>query len=178
MYEKDDEYVVIDIETLGTRIGSPIIAIGACRITKRMTSITDTFYMEIDLQDAIDKAYRAPSGSTIEWWMKQSDEARKLFSNKEKMNAITPLVELAKLIKEDDIVLGNGSDFDIAFLTDAYIEQGIDVPWKHYNVGCFRTMKRALPQIELVEEEGDVHHNALSDALWQARYLITSQKNK
>jgi len=47
-------------------------------------------------------------------------------------------------------------------------------PWYFWNDRCYRTMKSLYPQIPM--ERDGVHHNALDDAISQARHLMAILK--
>jgi len=67
-------------------------------------------------------------------------------------------------------VWGNGADFDLPILAAAYKAAGGPPPWKPYNGRCYRTLKNLAPSIKL-ERQG-THHQALDDAVCQAKHLI------
>ena len=49
---------------------------------------------------------------------------------------------------------------------------GRDVPWKHYNERCFRTMKNLPGAKSLCPPHDGTQHNALVDARQQALWLV------
>jgi len=70
-------HIMIDLETMGTRPDAPIIAIGAVSFDVDTDWVWRTFYVNIDLQSAVSAGAKIDP-STVMWWMKQSDEARRL----------------------------------------------------------------------------------------------------
>ena len=65
----------------------------------------------------------------------------------------------------------NGADFDLPMLAHAYASYGMTVPWEFWNSRCVRTY-RSLPGAKSVPKvEPLVAHNALHDAVAQARHM-------
>ena len=66
-------------------------------------------------------------------------------------------------------VWGNGATFDNVILSNAYKAAGMEQPWKFWDDRCYRTVKGLLPDIKI--ERLGTHHNAVYDAMSQARHL-------
>ena len=163
-------HVMIDLETMGTRPTAPIIAIGAVRFDR--TGITDKFYMNIDLESAVDIGLAVVDPKTVKWWMTQSDAARSVLQEDAK-GITTALLAFQEWLGPEagcEGVWGNGVGFDNVLLSEAYQRLGLTVPWPFWADRCYRTMKNLYPQIEL--ERVGTHHNALDDAASQAAHLI------
>jgi hypothetical protein len=172
--------IMVDLETLSTRADGVIMSIGAVKFDLASNKIADqAFYssVSIDSNYAANMGQRHISESTVMWWMQQSPDAQKVFSEA-KDTLMSALEQLREWITEDaevnaDRVLlwSNGASFDEPMLRHAYETKGIDVPWKFYNSRCYRTMKE-LPIAKTVPKPTPaVAHNALSDALTQAVHL-------
>lgn len=160
--------IMLDLETMGIKPGSAIISIGACTLDGR-----DTFYSPIFLESCLPYGL-TKDPSTESWWSKQSEEARKVLSDPDRIEIGPALMGFADWIRRVSSpgkvkVWGNGSDFDNVLLTCAYDALGFDAPWRFYNNRCFRTAKALGPKVDLPRE--GVHHNALDDALHQTRIL-------
>jgi len=72
----------------------------------------------------------------------------------------------------DIYVWGNGSTFDISMLEHAFVQLGLHIPWKYYNIRDCRTIQMLAEDLidrNDVKFEGE-KHNALHDARWQAAY--------
>ena len=165
--------VMIDLETMGTNNNSAIIAIGAVAFDIETGELGSHFYQTIDLIDSVSNG-GIIDASTVLWWMKQSEEARKEFERPANYE-VESLIDFANYLDRnsftDDVkVWGNGASFDNVILTNAYRRCGEQLPWKYYNDRCYRTMKNLAPHIKM-EREG-THHNALADAISQAKHLI------
>lgn len=166
--------IMIDLETLDTTPTSVILSIGACRIEWEKEEIVDPFYRVVDVQSCL-AAGLTESWSTKEWWSRQSEEARRVFTDPS-VSLLQALADFATYLKifgaRDVRVWGNGSDFDNVILTNAYNALDLDAPWRFYNNRCFRTMKASFKDhiIEPVRE--GTYHNALDDAKHQAGILL------
>jgi hypothetical protein len=165
--------VMLDIETLGTKPGSIILSIGACVFDSELPeSAWPTFYSVINrkisegLGLTTDKA-------TLDWWLRQTKDARRVLEEAEDIDApslFTVLRNFNAWLQDYQpvVVWGNGSDFDNVLLTAAYTICNMRPNWKFTNNRCFRTLKNIFPGWCLEDRKG-VHHNALDDALHQAR---------
>lgn len=168
----------IDLESLGTRYNAPIISIGVQQFDTTSGRLGDTFYREIDFDSAI-KAGR-PSGSTIQWWMQQSEKARRIFSDKNKQPLSVALDELYLWMKKchaNPVVWGNGASFDITILEHAYDAGAVGQhePWQFRNVRDMRTICEVacLSDDEWPARIG-TYHNALDDATHQANCIAVA----
>lgn len=71
------KHIMIDLETMDNRPTAAIVAIGAVAFDPA-TGEVDTdcaFYINIDLQSSLDAGLTV-SGSTVNWWLQQSEAAR------------------------------------------------------------------------------------------------------
>ena len=71
------ENVMIDLETMGVNNNAAIIAIGAVAFDFE-GNLGYHFYQTITLQSSVENG-GIMDASTVLWWMRQSDEARKEF---------------------------------------------------------------------------------------------------
>ena len=163
-------HVMIDLETLGTKMDCKIASIGAVIFDPRYGIVSDeTFYACLDhakqtervtYQDCID-----------EFWAKQPAKVREQLNGTELLDDV--LDDLAFFLPKDCKVWGNGPTFDISKLESAYDYYEQEVPWKFWNIRCCRTI------LDMYESKrggfnkkvGGDAHNALSDAIHQAKYV-------
>jgi exodeoxyribonuclease VIII len=162
------ENVMLDLETMGTAATSAIVAIGAVRFDQDL-GVTDKFYTVVDLESSIKKGFDI-DGSTVKWWMMQSEAARKEIFGKG-----VPIKEALVSFQEwlgagHTQIWGNGSDFDNVILENAFRKYGVVKPWAYHLNRCHRTMVSSFPSIE-VDKVGTAH-NAVDDAEYQANYLM------
>ena len=162
------KYCMADIETLGTRPGDTILSIGACMFTHE--GVTEKFYVTISGESSKAAGLRAQR-STIEWWAKQSAEAKAAafkgeFALDVALDKFTAWLGNA----ETTLMYGNGANFDNALIAAAYRAVKKDPPWKFWNDRCYRTLAAMFLDTK-VERTGTYHH-ALDDAITQAERLI------
>lgn len=162
--------IMLDLETMGVKPYSPIVAIGAVLFDPKSDQIGETFYQLIDLQSCEDAGLKI-CADTVLWWLRQSDAARGQLCNPslERTSLKNALLDFSMWVPEGAKVWGNGSDFDNVILESAYEVCGQKVPWNYWNNRCYRTVKNLKPSVEIVRE--GVHHNALDDAISQAKHL-------
>lgn len=172
--------VMCDLETLGTVASSVIMSIGAVKFDLNSDAIdNDGFYASISIQSNLD-AGRQISEDTLKWWMDQSKEAQKVFTEP-KQSLEEALVAFAEWFGTDrnaqhQCVWANGADFDLPMLAHAYHLFGMNVPWKFYNSRCVRTYKNLPIAAKVEKPEARVKHNALDDAYAQARHVQAIHK--
>lgn len=166
--------VMHDLETLGTVPGCVILSIGAVRFDPRTGELGSEFYSVISTPMSVDLGLHIDP-RTEKWWLDQSPEARKVLEQAKDPSALGPRAVLAAFngwLAEvpDTLVYGNGADFDNALMAAAYHITGVKPGWAPYNGRCYRTLKQERPDVKL--ERTGTHHNALQDAICQARHLL------
>lgn len=164
--------VMIDIETMGTKPGCPILSIGAVEFCRETSATGREYYSVIDMAKAID--LWKPDGDTVRWWMTQGDEARHELAKRKGVNPVDSLLGLSEFVKHGQVVWGNGSVFDITILEFAMRGMGVDIPWAFWNVRDVRTVVDLAwpicPREQFLQQRtGD--HKALDDAKYQALYV-------
>lgn len=162
------EDVMLDLETLDTAITAAVISLGAVFFDK--DRVGHTFYRVLDVEDQ-QAAGRTVNQKTMEWWAQQSEAARKVFLAEPTPTRVV-LAEFAEFLGDRNIkVWGNGADFDCSITGSLYDTFKVKRPWSYSNNRCFRTLKNvalAHGSHDLPQREG-AHHNALDDAIYQAR---------
>ncbi len=171
-------HLMIDLETMGTNTNAPIVVIGAVFFDPQTGEIGPVFYIVISLTDAMNTG-AVPDGGTIEWWLKQSSEARAaILTDQVKLkDALSRFREFINEYSDDKFVQvwGNGATFDNAILRTSYERLDIPCPWRYYNDRDVRTIVELGKTIDfdartVIPFEG-VRHNALDDARHQAKYV-------
>lgn len=166
-------HVMIDLETMGTNPDSAIVSIGAVIFDPRTNKVgikpNTQFYRELDWE----AQERAVCPDTKLWWSKQSVQARSALNGLDCLEE--ELMALADWLPTDCKVWGNGSIFDIAMLENAYRQYDIEIPWKFWNVRDCRTIKDLyeFSRGGWDKTAGGNAHNALHDAIYQAKYICT-----
>lgn len=175
--------LMIDLETLGTHVNAPIIAIGAVWFDPETGEKGPTYYRVLDVADQIDSKVRFADASTIKWWMQQANAAKEVFKD----NAMPTqqvleefrqwIMGFAKASKGSKATRkcfpwGNGSGFDITLMETIFNDYNVECPWLYYNVMDLRTFKRFTAKGAKVEKLEGVNHNALDDAINQVDYVL------
>ncbi|WP_105263958.1 exonuclease [Escherichia sp. MOD1-EC6149] len=171
-------HLMIDLETMGKKSNAPIVVIGAVFFDPQTGEIGPTFYIVISLVDAMDTG-AVPDGSTIEWWLAQSSEARSAILV-DQVKLVDALIQFREFINEYSNekfvqVWGNGATFDNTILRTSYERLNIPCPWRYYNDRDVRTIVELGKTIDfdartVIPFEG-VRHHALDDARHQAKYV-------
>jgi exodeoxyribonuclease VIII len=169
---------MVDLETLGQRPGCVILSIGAVQFDPKTGKLGKKFYKVVRTQSCLD-AGLAIDEATQTWWAQQAPEARAVvdqaLQKKGTLELAKALTEFGKFIAQSGggaRVWGNGSDFDNAILAVAYHKAGLELPWKFWNNRCFRTLKSLPPARGLKVEREGTYHNALDDAITQAKHAL------
>lgn len=168
---------MVDLETWGQTPGCAIVSIGAVMFDKTV-HLDKTFYVVVNRQSCLDAGLFEEVG-TIDWWMRQSEEARsvlaKTASKTDSLSLKDALSAFNDWLRQHGnpgsvCVWGNGSDFDNALLACAYRAVGMRAAWMFWNSRCFRTTKNRST-VQAPKRQG-VHHNALDDAIHQAQWQV------
>ena len=166
------KHLMIDLETLGTAVNAPIVAIGAVFFDPATGAQGATFDAAIDVADAM--RYGRADGNTIKWWLQQGDKAReKVARGKSQSQKVFEAFYTFCAKSGDAKVWGNGSSFDISLLEYAFpriIEK--PAPWKFWNVRDCRTIKDLAEGVVPYNGKlAGVAHTALDDAKHQAEWV-------
>lgn len=160
--------VMIDLETLGTRHDAMIISIGAVYFDRYTGEIGSGFSINVDAREHRNKFTN--DYETIRWWTEQSDKARKLvFENPIPLEAA--LTAFEKFIGDgNNVLIWSHATFDIPIIQHAFdaLDRKFPVPFR--NTRDIRTLMDLADHRSKIEREG-VHHHALDDAKYQAKYV-------
>jgi exodeoxyribonuclease VIII len=167
---------MIDLETWSTQPNALIVSIGACMFDPKGADVGERFYAAIE---PASMPGRHVDTNTILWWMSpERTAAREAWLAERKVDAYSALTGLSRWVRDQQVavestedirVWGNGAAFDNVILASAYRSLGTDPFWDHRNDRCYRTLKALTPQVRI--QRSGTHHNALDDAVDQARHL-------
>lgn len=174
-------HLMVDMETMGNSPDAPIVSIGAVFFEPSTGNTGAKFYQVVSLESSMSFGMK-PDASTIQWWLKQSSEARSAILVDEAMGLRETLELLADFIAENSAngshtvqLWGNGCSFDNVILRRAYAltETLFAVPfWNDRDVRTMVELGKSVginPRFD-IPFEGDMH-NALSDARHQVKYV-------
>jgi exodeoxyribonuclease VIII len=170
--------IMVDLETLDNTPTSAIIAIGAVMMDLEELAVDDWhFYQAINIDSAI--KHGTVGGGTVSWWMRQDDDARKVFQEGGRpldvvLKGFSSWALSFDVSRDELRVWGNGAAFDNTILANAYRATGQRMPWMYWNDRCYRTVKTLHPHIDM--HRVGTYHNAKDDALSQALHLIDIQR--
>lgn len=161
-------HIMIDIETLDTIYSAKILSIGAVYFDPMKNKLGSEFFEIVNSQRQLD---RTSSKDTIEFWRKQSREAKKQLKGDVQLR--DALEDLDLFIDPDCRVWGNGATFDITILEHAYLSFDMSIPWKFWNVRDCRTVRELFESKRggLDQNFNGTKHHALDDAKYQAKYI-------
>lgn len=167
--------IMIDIETLSTKLNATILSVSACYFNPLTGKIGKKFDKQINLESSLN-AKRDVSASTVLWWMDQSNSARSHFKTNAKAGTMTEVLkEFSEFIDERALVWGNGSSFDLGILTTAYDKCKLPLPWKFWNERDVRTIVQVGRMLDFNPKQDmpfeGTRHNALDDSIHQAKYV-------
>lgn len=154
--------LMIDIETLGLRADSVVLAVGLCVFDLKSSEIGVPMEYVLELD-----SYRHIDPNTVCWWMKQTDEARQRYFN--------PTERVSASLVQDNLrglMWGCGIErvwshgfFDMAVLRDLFDQE----PWHYRMVRDTRTLAMLAPGIEAPAPR--IKHVAMWDAEAQAIWM-------
>lgn len=173
--------VMIDIETLSTSKNAVILSLGAVFFDLATGELGSSFYYTIKINSCIEYGLHVDP-NTIEWWKKQSEEARKVLNDPDAEDLDQILHDFSDWISINTPdgkyieLWGNGPSFDCAILANAYSACGITPPWQYNKERCVRTMVELGRLVLSIDPKTTLElkgtsHNALDDASHQAKYV-------
>jgi len=162
--------IMFDLETMGKLPTAAFTSIGACLFEPHTDWIGETFHLHVSLENAT-RAGLTTDASTILWWLDQDDAARRtvVLGQLDAAPLITALEAFAAFVPAGAEIWCNGNSFDFPILAHAYHVAGMETPWQYFNERDLRTLKGLNKGARI--ERGGIHHNALDDAIHQAKLV-------
>lgn len=163
------KHLMLDIETMGNESFSSILSIGALEFDIKTGETGSEFYVNIDLESCLNAGLNV-SASTIMWWMRQGEQARKDLTESESVHINEALYKFGQFCNKEYQVWGNSARFDCGILQNAYNKVSIPIPWDFRKERCVRTLVSFNPEIKNNYQFEGTPHNALSDCYHQVGY--------
>lgn len=161
--------LTFDLETLGRTTTAPIVQIGAVKFND-YGEILDTFLQTVDIE-SLEEYGLSPEYPVIKWWLSQNDLAIKsVFCDTNEVPIKEALDNFMKWIgTRSHYTYWSHATFDAPILAYNMIKAGCNrlLPYKAHR--DIRTLNHFVGQTT-AEREG-IHHNALDDAMFQAKYI-------
>lgn len=167
--------VMVDTETLGTKPGCTVLSIGACTFDPRGEGNGSEFYRVINVFDSLMQGFEI-NADTLEWWKKQSSEAKQTFSEAQSVTLWQALEDFAQWFAdvEGEQVWCQGATFDAPILEECFERVNPGTPWKFWNVRDTRTVYDVCDFDSKSVERAGTYHNALDDAKHQVLCVQTA----
>lgn len=170
---------MVDLETWGTESMSAISSVGAVEFNLATGETGKEFYVNVDLQSCLDLGLKV-NASTIMWWMRQEEDARKAMMNNP-IYITNALHEFSKFIEscggKNCELWGNSNRFDLGILNDAYSKNFSPIPWDFRKERDVRTLVSFRPEIKDQTLVIGIAHNAVHDCYHQIKYCHAIWKN-
>lgn len=170
--------IMIDIETLDTENTAVIASIGAV-VFDFNAVVYEEFYKRVDVVSCTEKGMTI-SAETVEWWMKQTVEARKEIFVTTPRDPIQKALEdlksfLSKWTNKETTIWAKSPSFDLAILRNAYKRLNLEFPIPFWMERDVRTLVNIFPY-ERADKVEVASHHALDDARIQVRACCTAYK--
>ena len=136
--------IMLDIETLNNTQSSVIVSIGAVVFDFEKEGTEQEFYQRIDIDSCLDVGLTV-SGGTIQWWLKQNEEAR-FAIGKDAAPIKLALINFCQFLNSVNVdntkynIWGNPASFDIGIVSNAFDKCQIKIPWHYRNERDLRTL--------------------------------------
>lgn len=178
--------LMIDIESLSLASNALVLSIGVVPFSVAAETVHEGRYFVLDIREQQTMG-RHIDVSTVEWWLNQAmtnPGAAGVF-HAPRTSVHIAMFELAEYIKDEiregGEVWANGPQFDLVVLRSLFDDCGYAIPWKYHSERDMRSirylMKRMGVDIEREIAPNQTQHDALSDADWQARYVVQAFKH-
>lgn len=162
----------VDIETLGTRPGSIVLSVAAVPFDLERGLARDVLYRRISVMDSMVNGLVADR-DTLNWWASQPREAWDCLAEVKEHRLREVFEELAAFVGHFCApkcrVWMKGPSFDGVLLQEAALRARTGLPWKYWQERCVRTICDDIAEPERPAD--NVKHDALSDAMHQARWV-------
>jgi hypothetical protein len=164
-----ERHIMLDLETLGTSSQAVITQIGGCVFQPCAKDWNiGSFQYYIDPQSCLDVGLKM-DWSTIQWWLKQSEEARAGFQGT--TMSLREALGILKQASWKDMrgVWSHGLTFDLPILEHAFKACDMKVPW-HFKAA--RDTRTLFWLTNPVWPDNPVKHSAKHDAIAQAGAVV------
>lgn len=198
---KNNNHVMVDIETLDNVSFSAITKIAAVRFNIKTGEVLDKFEVTVDLQSCID-LNMSINADTLLWWLETNADLLRDILNDQKKVKLGEALHMFRMWLDSNkpsnlYIWGNSNRFDLGILHNAYTkcDQGNKLPWLFRNERDVRTLID-LPNIlnglltdkdvttlnpnikqAVIELNSGQKHNPIDDCLVQISYVVATMNN-
>lgn len=179
--------LIIDLETLDQCPNSVVLSIGFAAFDFADGKIQDQFNIKLSVEDQVKNYHRSISKDTINWWSKQSADAREILKpSGQDLLLVDAMTTLNSKVLEQDgfnykttFIWSRGNNFDFPILDSMYSMVNIKPAYNPWNVRDIRTyidiMKLHVEAQDKVYDDSDIHannHNSMEDCICDAKRMI------
>lgn len=162
--------LMIDIEALGLQEDTVVLSIGIFNMDSDVRAII------IPSLEEQERTGRTINVSTVQWWMEQSEEAKRVFSqnpfNGGRLSCAAAAETLMDFIDMADEIWANGVDYDFKILSHFVRQYAPERKWPYWQQMDYRTIKSMFKgRFDHTTVERGVAHDALADAVYQGECL-------
>lgn len=176
-------HMMIDIETLSTASNAAIIQLGAVVFETasmddpRVAEFPEFQQWNVSVDSCLELGGRV-DGSTLDWWLGQSDAARRSVTATPKVSIGIVLSALSVIYSRSGAqrVWSHGASFDVPILDHYYRAAGQRTPWNFWDIRDTRTLYEAAEGLGWVREKRDTAHTAMADAMAQAGDVLSAMR--
>lgn len=166
--DSDETHMMIDLETLGTEPGAPVVAAGVVLFTRDEIE-TQTAY-DVSGESCCEHGLDRIEFSSVEWWVEQPPEVRGQIHDGRPLDEFLDELATAIRMTEPAAIWAKDPDFDIAILEAGFEALGKPTPWDYWQTRSVRTLEREFGFLwPERDDEKNTKHDALADARAQAR---------
>lgn len=161
-------HCMLDLETMGTEPGCPIVSIGAVMFNLETGEPGTKFFQAINLESSMRKGF-APSAPTILWWLDQDKEIIKKLTEKTKDfdDVIESFWDWLGY-EQPEFMWGNDPQFDCSVLRHAFKVHGLEPIWSFRSERSFRTIRSLDERVYEELSKARVNaHDPIQDCLFQ-----------
>lgn len=175
MSQKENDHMILDLETLALVPQATIVSIGALMFNPRSLKTIDMrekLLIVIDPHAENDKWVRAIDWATLKWHFNLPQGTNDYLNDQPNVSLHSALSQLSEYIHRQNpaTIWANGiTPLDFGVLYNAYNHTGLPIPWKHNQIRDARTIYQTLgmnkidwDNAEKAAGEGD-RHNPVHD---------------
>ena len=163
------DHAMIDIETLGTRPGCGILAVGAVRFDPYDLDETipppEMAFMQAIKTSSLRNFDFEIDPETCSWWVRESASSPAtvgaVFDPENAVDIEVALSRFSEWLKDVQFVWSHGATFDLPILAEAYRRLDRKVPWNFRNARDTRTV---LSMTKIDPAERRHKHHPVMDA--------------
>lgn len=171
------KHIMLDIETMGTGSNAVVVSISAIIFDMATGELGDTFEIGLDMKEQTLKGGEIDQ-DTVNWWAKQSDEAKAELDRLDKKIVEVALERFNQWISDNfpapsKIKLwGNGATFDNVIVRNLFKRHDIKFVIPYYADKDVRTLTYLTKTNARKFEFEGIKHRGIDDCKHQIKYCV------